>query len=84
MRARDHDIPDDLLDGIRDFLAQVNPYIRTLRHAISQIPNQTSPLAVELSIPPSGREIAAIINTENLRQVGPVTNMAKARFEPVA
>ncbi|KAJ6003691.1 hypothetical protein N7522_006383 [Penicillium canescens] len=71
LRARDHDIPNDILHGIRDFLSLVNPYVRTLRHAVSQVPDQTVALAVELSIPPAGGELAAVITTENLRRVAP-------------
>lgn len=84
VRATEHDIPDDLLDGIRDFLTQVNPYVRTLQHAISQVPDQTLPLAVELSMLPAGGETAAVITTENLRQVGPrqVVFYRKAGLQP--
>ncbi|KAJ6041223.1 uncharacterized protein N7446_010881 [Penicillium canescens] len=71
LRARDHDIPNDILHGIREFLGLVNPYVRTLRHAVSQVPDQTVALAVELSIPPAGGELAAVITTENLRRVAP-------------
>lgn len=71
LRAREHNIPDDILDGIRNFLAQVNPYVRTLQHAINQVPDQTAALAVELSVPPAGGELTAVITTESLRQVAP-------------
>ncbi|KAJ6038801.1 hypothetical protein N7460_007518 [Penicillium canescens] len=71
LRARHHDIPNDILHGIHDFLSLVNPYVRTLRHAVSQVPDQTVALAVELSIPPAGGELAAVITTENLRRVAP-------------
>lgn len=47
LRARDHDVPSDILHGIRDFLSLVNPYVRTLRHAVSQVPDQSVALAVE-------------------------------------
>ncbi|KAJ5966636.1 hypothetical protein N7481_013350 [Penicillium waksmanii] len=71
LRARDHNVPSNILHGIRDFLSLVNPYVRTLRHTINQVPDQTVAIAVALSILPAGGELAAVINTENLRQVAP-------------
>ncbi|KAF3405665.1 ATP-dependent DNA helicase PIF1 [Penicillium rolfsii] len=71
LRASDHNVPHDILYGIRDFLSLVNPYVRTLQHAVSQVRDQSVALAVELSIPPAGGELAAVITTENLRHVAP-------------
>jgi hypothetical protein len=49
----------------------VNPYISTIRHALDQVENETIPVGVELLHLPAGRELAAIINTQNLSTVHP-------------
>jgi hypothetical protein len=38
---------------------------------VQEVADDTEPLAVELRIPPAGGEIAAVVNTDNLRQVQP-------------
>lgn len=67
--AKRLDVPQDVVQVVRSFLSTVNPYVRCLSHAISQTTEQATPLAIELCVPPAGGEIAAVINTENLRQV---------------
>lgn len=61
-------------------------YVHTLRHAVTEIDNDTTPLAIELSIPPGGQEIAAVINTDNLRHVTPrkIAFFATAVNNPVS
>lgn len=70
-RGRELEIPDAVIETVREFLETSNPYVHTLRRAVTEIDNDTTPLTIELSIPPGGQEIAAIINTDNLRHVTP-------------
>ncbi|KAF7113861.1 hypothetical protein CNMCM5793_004916 [Aspergillus hiratsukae] len=70
-RAREQSVPEDAVNTVRQFLEQVSPYVRTLRHALTQVSDEAMPLAVELSVPSAGGEIAAIINTDSLRHVSP-------------
>lgn len=62
-------VPQDVVPVVRSFLSAVNPYVRCLSHAISQTNEQATPLAIELCVPPAGGELAAVINTESLRQI---------------
>ncbi|EAW24643.1 uncharacterized protein NFIA_101270 [Aspergillus fischeri NRRL 181] len=70
-RAREQSLPEDAVNTVRQFLDRASPYVRTLRHALTQVSDEAMPLAVELSVPPTGGEIAAVINTDSLRHVNP-------------
>lgn len=70
-RAREQSVAEDAVNTVRQFLERASPYVRTLRHALTQVSDEAMPLAVELSVPPVGGEIAAIINTDGLRHVSP-------------
>ena len=62
-------IPDEILRRFRDLLEEINSYIFTLRHAISQTDEGSAPLAVELQVSSAGDKLAAVINTQNLREI---------------
>jgi hypothetical protein len=47
----------------------VNPYLSTIRHVLDQVENETIPVAVKLRHFPAGKELAAIINTQNLSTI---------------
>jgi len=70
-QARELSVPEGAVGTVCQFLEQVNPYVGHLRHAVSQVSDEATPLAVELTVPPAGGEIAAVINTEGLRHVSP-------------
>jgi hypothetical protein len=68
-RAQQLEVPVDVLQIARNFLTQVSPYVRVLSHAVSQVSEHATPLGIELCVPPAGGELAAVINTENLRHI---------------
>jgi hypothetical protein len=71
MQAREQSVPQGTVEIIRHFLEQVSPYVRNLRHAVTQVNDEALPLAIELAVPAAGGDIAAIINTDSLRHVNP-------------
>jgi len=64
-------IPLDVIQQIRDLLESINPYVSTIRRALDQVEDDSTPVAVELQHLPAGGELAAIINTQNLSTVHP-------------
>ena len=60
-------VPQDIVQVVRSFLSRVNPYVRCLSYAISRTSEQATLLAIELCVPLAGVELAAVVNTENLR-----------------
>jgi hypothetical protein len=70
-RAREQSVAEDAVNAVRQYLEQVSPYVRSLHHAVNQVRDEAMPLALELSVPPAGGEIATIINTDSLRHVDP-------------
>jgi hypothetical protein len=56
---------------VRTFLERVNPYVHSIRHGVDQVGSLAWPIGVELRVPPAGGEVAAIINTDGLRDVQP-------------
>ena len=63
------DVPAHMVAVVRSYLDRVSPYVHSLRHAVQEVADDAEPLAVKLRIPPAGGEIAAVVNTDNLRQV---------------
>jgi hypothetical protein len=70
-RAQNQSIPEEAINIICQYLEQVNPYIYNLHHAVGQVQNESTLLAIELSLPTSRGNIAAIINTDGLHYVNP-------------
>jgi hypothetical protein len=70
-QAQIQSIPEETIHIICQFLEQVNPYIYNLRHAMDQVQDKSTPLAIKLTMPTSGGNIAAIINTNGLYYVNP-------------
>jgi hypothetical protein len=70
-RAWIQSIPEETIHIICQFLEQVNPYIHNLCHAMDQVQDESTPLAIKLTMPTSGGNIAAIINTDGLHYVNP-------------
>jgi hypothetical protein len=70
-QAQNQSIPEETINIIRQFLEQVNPYIHNLCYAMGQVQDESTPLAIELTMPTSGGNIAAIINTNGLCYVNP-------------
>jgi hypothetical protein len=64
-RGKELAIPEHAIETLRQFLETVDPYVRNLKH------DDATPFGIELSVPPGGQEIAAIINTDNLRRLTP-------------
>ncbi|KAF7142191.1 hypothetical protein CNMCM5793_009538 [Aspergillus hiratsukae] len=59
-RARAQSVAEDAVNTVRQFLEQVNPYVRTLRHALTQVSDEAMPLAVELSVRSAGGECVCV------------------------
>ena len=64
-------LKEDAIQEVRHLLQSVNPYISTIRHALDQVEDESTPVAVELQHVTAGGELAAIINTQNLSSVHP-------------
>lgn len=67
----EHGIPQDAIQRVSDLIESVNPYVSTIRRALDQVEHESIPVAVELQHLPAGRELAAIINTQNLSTIHP-------------
>jgi hypothetical protein len=78
------DIPSDFVQQVRALLESVNPYISEIRHILSEVEVESSPLAVELQHRPAGGELAAVINNHNLSIVNPrkIVFFQHGRHEP--
>jgi hypothetical protein len=50
-QAWNQSIPEETINIICQFLEQVNPYIYNLCHAMGQVQDESTPLAIELTIP---------------------------------
>jgi hypothetical protein len=70
-QAQELSIPQSCVETVRSFLEQVNPYIHHLQYAVSLVISEAAPLAIELSMPAIGGDIAAVINTKGLCYVSP-------------
>jgi hypothetical protein len=70
-QAQELSIPQGYVKTVWGFLEQVNPYIHHLWCAVSLVNNEAAPLAIELSVPAAGGNIAAIINTKGLHHISP-------------
>ena len=49
-RGREYSVPEPIIDAVRIFLNEVNPYISTIRHAANEIGDRAASFAIELSI----------------------------------
>jgi hypothetical protein len=68
-KATDLRIPREAVDFVRHLLNTVNPYIHTVRHALNEVNSESIPVALELEHVPAEGELAAVINTQNLRTI---------------
>lgn len=64
-------VPLIAVEKVRNLLERVNPYVHTVRRAMSTVDPETIPIAVELRDFPADGEVAAIINMQNLSTVNP-------------
>jgi len=74
--------PEETVDLIRQYLERENPYVRFFRSAAEQVPDDTTPFAVELTVPPTGGDVAAIIHRDGLRHVDPRRVVIFGRTDP--
>lgn len=73
---------EETIDLVRQYLERVNAFVDYFRSAADQVPNNTAPFAVELTVPPTGGDVAAIIHTDGLRHVDPRRFVIFGRTDP--
>ena len=60
-----------ILNNLTDTLRLVNPYIHQLQAAISMVSSDEKSFAIELDLPTTGGELAAIVQASNLTHIEP-------------
>lgn len=62
-------IPLDLLNAFRQHLDEVNPFVRTIRHAITSVGNTSTPLSIRLDGYIAATEMGALLYSTNMQRV---------------
>jgi Helitron helicase-like domain at N-terminus len=81
-RAVEDQPPQETLDLIRGYLERVNTFVRYFRSAADQIPDDTTPFAVELTVPPTGGGRGRHHPYRRLRNVDPRRVAIFGRTDP--
>ena len=78
----EHRPPQETMHLVRQYLEHVNTFVNSFRSAADQVQDNTAPFAIELTVPPTGGDVAAIIHTDGLRHVDPRRVVIYGRADP--
>lgn len=71
VHTRSQGVSPILVDTLRKFLENVNPFVHHLRAAFEGLDDSSIPIALELFTPTAAGEVAALVHANNIQRVHP-------------